>query len=193
MRYGNRRPILVPGNVFRGKDGWVTIASATEGGWENLARAMGVPELAKDPRFNSRLARLSNRDELENIVGEWVKSFDSVKDVEEVLADRGGVQCAWVRTWKEMLEDPHVERRGLVAQVDDAILGQTSVMNSPFHLNESYSGVRGAAPLLGQHTVDVFHYLLGQSTSEILEMFNANAAHADTRVITNLTETLLGN
>ena len=191
MRYGNRRPILVPGNVFQGKDGSVTIATSTDAGWENLAQAMGMPELAKDPRFYPRSARFSNRDELERMVAEWIMSFDSVREVEEILADKGGVQCAWVRTWKEMLEDRHVEARGLVAHVEDPFLGRTAVMNSPFHLSEADSGVQGPAPLLGQHTVDIFQALLGLSAEEIVDMFNVNAIHADDRIVSGLLEPLL--
>ena len=29
-RYGNRRPILIPGNLFRGQDGWVAIVASTD-------------------------------------------------------------------------------------------------------------------------------------------------------------------
>ena len=69
-----------------------------------------------------------------------------------LLGDEGGVQCGRVRSWKEMLEDPHVERRKLVAEVDDPLIGPTSVMNSPFRLRDAQAQVSGPAPMLGQHT-----------------------------------------
>ena len=109
VRYGNRRPILIPGNLFRGKDGWVAIVASTDPGWRNLTEAMGLPHLAKDPRFADRVARMAHRDELENIVEEWVASFESVQEVEELLGigeESSAAGCALGRrcwrtlTWK---------------------------------------------------------------------------------------------
>ena len=111
-----------------------------------------------------RVSRMANRDELEAIVEEWVGSFSSVQEVEEALADRGGVQCGRVRSWKEMLEDEHVERRRLVASVDDPLMGATPVMNSPFRTDGVGSEARGPAPLLGQHTYEVLGELWGART-----------------------------
>lgn len=190
-RYGNRRPILIPGNLFQGKDGWVAIVASTDPGWRNLTQAMGMPELAQDPRFRDRTSRTTHRDELERIVEDWVASFDSVQQVEDLLGDKGGVQCGRVRTWKEMLEDPHVEQRKLVAQVDDPTLGQTPVMNSPFRLSGAHAGVSGPAPLLGQHTQEVLQRLLGYSNQEVMDMVNANALHAEARVMTDLVKNLM--
>ena len=190
-RYGNRRPILIPGNLFRGKDGWVAIVASTDPGWRNLTQAMGLPHLAEDCRFVNRVARMAHRDELEEIVEEWVESFESVQEVEELLADRGGVQCGRVRSWREMLEDSHTERRRLVASVEDPVMGSTPVMNSPFRIQGAGSGARGPAPLLGQHTYQVLGELLGCSDGEILEMINANAIHADPVVMTELVERLV--
>ncbi|MCH9057549.1 MAG: CoA transferase [Planctomycetes bacterium] len=130
-------------------------------------------------------------DELERIVEEWVASFDSVQQVEDLLGDKGGVQCGRVRTWKEMLEDPHVEQRKLVAQVDDPTLGQTPVMNSPFRLSGAHAGVSGPAPLLGQHTQEVLQGLLGYSNQEVMDLVNTNALHAEAKVMTNLVKNLM--
>lgn len=190
-RYGNRRPILIPGNLFRGRDGWVTIVASTDPGWQNLTEAMGMPALAGDPRFSDREARMANRDELEALVEEWVGTFDSVREVEELLADRGAVMCGWVRTWREMLEDPHTEQRGLIARVQDPLMGDTPVMNSPFRLQGAEAGVSGPAPMLGQHTRDILQGLLGYPDDKVLDMVNANVLHADERVMAALVEGLL--
>ena len=191
QRYGNRRPILIPGNLFRGKDGWVAIVASTDPGWRNLTAAMGLPHLALDVRFRDRESRMAHRDALENIVEEWVGSFESVQDVEELLADRGGVQCGRVRSWQEMLEDAHVSRRDLVTSVDDPLMGPTPVMNSPYRIEGAGSEARGPAPLLGEHTYQVLGGLLGCSDGEILEMINANAVHAHPSVMTQLVQQLL--
>jgi len=190
-RYGNRRPILIPGNLFKGRDGWISIVASTDPGWRNLTRAMGCPELSEDPRFKNRKVRMEHRDELESFVSNWVMSFKSVESVEDLLADRGGVQCGRVRTWKEMLEDSHTKERGLVAQVEDPVLGNVSVMNSPFRTETSSIGIRGPAPLIGQHSSEIFQDILGYSSQHILDLVNENALFADEKVMPTLVETLM--
>ncbi|MBM3926269.1 MAG: CoA transferase [SAR202 cluster bacterium] len=190
-RYGNRRPILIPGNLFKGKDGWIAIVASTDPGWRNLTRAMGRPELGEDARYSNRTVRMANRDELERLVEEWVASFDSVKQVEALLGDRGGVQCGRVRTWKEIIEDPHTRERELVAEVEDPVLGKTRVVNSPFRLAQGKAGARGGAPLMGQHTLEVLQGMLGMSNQEVLELLNANALHADERVMPEIVQKLM--
>ena len=190
-RYGNRRPILIPGNLFRGKDGWIAIVASTDPGWRNLTQAMDLPELGEDARFSTRASRIANRDELENIIDEWVVSFDSVTQVEDLLGNKGGVQCGRVQTWSEMLASSHVKDRGLVGFVDDPVLGVTSVMDSPFQIDGANVGVRGPAPLLGQHTQEILQDLLGYSEQEIIGLINANALHADDGVMATLASRLI--
>lgn len=190
-RYGNRRPILIPGNLFKGKDGWISIVASTDPGWSNLTKAMGCPKLAEDQRFKNRKVRMAHRDELESIVANWVMSFESVQVVEDILADQGGVQCGRVRTWKEMLRDPHTKERRLIAQVEDPVLGNVSVMNSPFRTETSNIGIRGPAPLIGQHSTEVFQEMLGYSNKELLDLVNQNALLADERIMPTLVETLI--
>jgi crotonobetainyl-CoA:carnitine CoA-transferase CaiB-like acyl-CoA transferase len=48
--------------IFKGKDGYIAISAATKIGWDRLTELMGKPELAGDPRFETREARLKNND-----------------------------------------------------------------------------------------------------------------------------------
>jgi crotonobetainyl-CoA:carnitine CoA-transferase CaiB-like acyl-CoA transferase len=119
-------------------------------------------------------------------------SFDSVQSIEDLLADQGGVQCGRVRTWKEMLGDNHTKERGLIAQVEDPVLGNVSVMNSPFRTATSNIGIRGPAPLIGQHSTEVFQDMLGYSNEQLLDLVNQNALFADESIMPTLIENLIG-
>ncbi len=66
---GDQQPVLMgndnftaaPSGTFRTKDGYVNIAANQQKQWEDLADALGVPELKTDPRFQERDTRKANR------------------------------------------------------------------------------------------------------------------------------------
>ena len=69
-RCGNRCPGVAPHGVYRcqGHERWCAIAAFTEEEWRSLCEAMGMPGLAYDPRFVTVMARLHNREELDDLI-----------------------------------------------------------------------------------------------------------------------------
>src|SRR5919109_3516664 len=66
---GSGHPSLSPYRNFRCKDGqWIFIAAANDRFWGRLAPALGLPELATDPRFAKNVDRVKHRGELEGIL-----------------------------------------------------------------------------------------------------------------------------
>jgi crotonobetainyl-CoA:carnitine CoA-transferase CaiB-like acyl-CoA transferase len=55
--------------VYPAAQGWVCLVVRTEREWRALTDAIGLPELAADPRFATAAARQSNDDELIGILG----------------------------------------------------------------------------------------------------------------------------
>ncbi len=55
---------LVPAQNFPTRDGWIVIFCAKEKFWARLVEIMGLPELARDPRFHSFPDRLRHKDAL---------------------------------------------------------------------------------------------------------------------------------
>lgn len=184
-RYGNRRSATVPANAYQGRDGYVTIVAATDSGFANLARAMGMPELADDPRFSTRKARLGHADELDAEIEKWLGGLDSVDTAVSILADRAKVLCAKVMTIEQVVEDPQVKARNLLPSVEDPVLGPIRVVNSPIRFSSTPSGPRGPAPLMGQHYLEVFHELLGHPSEEVLDLLGSGVLDAEERAIAN--------
>ena len=66
---GGQQPVLMGNDNFtatlgllpHAKDGYVNIAANQQKQWEDLADALGVPELKTDPRFQERDTRKANR------------------------------------------------------------------------------------------------------------------------------------
>ena len=177
------RPVVNVHGIYRAQDGYVTLAAVTQQGWENLTRTMGKPELASDPRFLTPRDREMRWREVDSLIEEWVLTFPSARDAVRSFTDAGDVVGSEVLSVQEVLEDPRTEERGLLADVDDPVLGPVRVLNSPFKFSGSSSGARDHAPLLGEHSVSVLRNLLGLSRENVLELVGEGAVIMEGRVI----------
>lgn len=68
-RSGNRNPGIAPAGVYETKDGrYIAVAVLRSEHWMKFCEALGLEDVAADPRFSSNANRLANREELENLV-----------------------------------------------------------------------------------------------------------------------------
>lgn len=165
-RTGNRHSGLAvaPYNVYPASDGYIAIMSANERHALGVLELVGGEELARDPRFAQRRARLENIDALDEKVAAWTRQFDRWTLVAR-LAERG-VPSAPVLTIREVADDPHLRARGMVRYVDHPVRGKVPVPASPIRLSDSPVEVR-RAPALGDGTQSVLADLLGADDDRI--------------------------
>jgi formyl-CoA transferase/CoA:oxalate CoA-transferase len=156
-RLGNRHPTIVPYESFHASDGEFVIAGGNDEIWRRLCRVIGRPGLADDPRYCTNKARVTRygevRAELESALAERTRA----EWVRELTA--AGVPCGSVREISEVLADPQLAAREMVAEVAHATIGTARVISSPVKLSETPPSVRTAPPTLGQHTTAVLHEL----------------------------------
>ena len=149
-RLGNRHPTIVPYETFRTSDGELVLAGGNDEIWRRFCTAANAPELAADPRFRSNRDRAAHYAELKPMLDaifvkrtrqEWIDRFNDV-----------GVPCGSVRNIEEVLQDPQLAAREMIAAVAHPTVGQVKVIASPVKLSATRATVRSAPPLLGQHS-----------------------------------------
>lgn len=130
VRTGNRHGGLAesPYNVYSTRDGYIAIICVGETHWKSLIQAMGRPELADDPRFESLKTRVAHMDAVDEIVGSFTSQFDKQPLFELLLKHR--VPCAPVRDLGEVVNDPHMHARGALQWIDHPELGRIPVQTS---------------------------------------------------------------
>ena len=166
-RTGNRHGGLAeaPYNVYPASDGYVAIISVNESHWIGLARAMGRPELAEDPRLKTVLDRLKHIDLTDQIVSEWSSRLTRNEIVEICRAHR--VPCASVRDLLEVTEDRHLHARGMLREIEHPEYGDILVHRSPLVLHEAATPEYIPSARLGQHNSEILSEYLGLSAGEI--------------------------
>lgn len=163
-RLGNRHPTIVPYESFHASDGEFVIAGGNDEIWRRLCVVIGRAELADDPRYRTNKDRVVLYDEVRAELERALATRTRAEWVRELTA--AGVPCGSVREISEVLADPQLAARGMVAEVQHATIGTARVINSPVKLSETPPSVRTAPPTLGQHTTAVLHEL-GYDTARI--------------------------
>lgn len=166
-RTGNRHGGLAscPYNVYPCADGYIAIICTNEGHWTNLLTAMGQPELAADPRFCDRAARVHNMEEADALIGAWTGRHARA-ELDRLFRETK-VPCAVVRDLVEVTNDPHMHQRGALNWIDHPDFGRLVVPGSAIRLHGADVMPAAASPRLGADTRAVLAKDLGLSDDEI--------------------------
>jgi len=172
-RQGNRNPLIAPGNIYRTRDGFVTVECLTQEMWEALARAMDRPDLIGDPRFGDVVLRHQNAEALDREIEAWMGSR-TVKEVVAIL-ERHAVPSGPVLDIPSLVQDPQFLANRTVVNVEYPGLGSLPLLAPPLHLEAQGTPQRGRPPRLGEHTAQVLSEWLGLGAAEIERLRAAGA------------------
>ena len=169
-RTGNRHGGMAeaPYNVYPASDGWIAIICVGDIHWRSLAKTMGKPELADDPRFATLKLRVDAIDAVDAVVSQWTRGRSKQALFETLMAHH--VPCAPVRDLDEVMNDPNMHARGSLQWQNHPALGRIVVQHSPLR----FAGVP-LAPLapsreLGEDTGRVLRERLGWDAARVAKM-----------------------
>ncbi|WP_194744458.1 CaiB/BaiF CoA transferase family protein [Thermaurantiacus tibetensis] len=168
QRSGNAHATVVPYRDFPAADGTLIIAVGSDRQFAALARVLGRPDLAGDPRYATNAGRQTHRALLEaEIAAETAK-----RPREALLAalTEAGVPAGPINSLPEVFADPQVEATGLVATVARADGTPIHVVGYPQRLSATPASVRSAPPRLGEHTRAILAEVLGLAEPELARL-----------------------
>jgi crotonobetainyl-CoA:carnitine CoA-transferase CaiB-like acyl-CoA transferase len=145
-------------------DGHICLLATTDRQWRNLFGAVGYPELADDPRFDTIAHRTANIDELYG----WLAAVLKTRSTAEWRArlDAADVPNGGVNDLMGVVRDPYLREAGFFQPLDHPTEGRLTTM--PFPVSFSATPVEQNLPpaRLGEHTEAVLGEL-GFSAQEI--------------------------
>lgn len=165
---GTRLEGIAPSNIYPSADGsWVVIAANQDTVFRRLCEAMGRPELSTDERFSNHAARGRNQDELDSIIGSWAAE----RQPAEIIAtlSQAGVISGPINTVADVVADPQLQARGMIADHWDERIGQNVKGPGVVPVLSATPGtIRCAGSARpGQHNDEIYRGLLGKSEGEV--------------------------
>jgi crotonobetainyl-CoA:carnitine CoA-transferase CaiB-like acyl-CoA transferase len=161
---GNHHPTLVPMGCFETADGHVNVAGPSGRLLRNFCKAVGLPELPSDPRFDSAGNRNRNRAALNELVGARLRTRTTAEWVEAL--NEVGVPCGPVYRMDEVFADPQVQHLGMTEAVEHRALGRLELVRNAARMSGVGPSVRTPTPEAGEHG-DAILAELGLGAAEI--------------------------
>jgi len=149
-RTGSRSTNAGPRNVYRCKDGlYVCLSSSTQKMAERLFRSIGRPDLNNDPRYRTNAERVKHAKQLDAIIGDFIAQRTQAENV--AFFEQAEVTIGPIYDIRQILEDPHVRARALVADYPDPDMGAFPMHHVVPRLSGTPGSIRTHAPRLGEH------------------------------------------
>ena len=159
-RYGNAHPSIVPYETFRAADGEFALAVGNDRQFAQLCHLIDHPEWSADPRFATNPERVAHREALIALLSEVFRTRTAAEWVADAL--ELGIPAGSLNSVSQILNDPHVQARGLIHEIDALRL-----VGPPVQFSATPPTVRSAPPSLGQHSAEILRERLGLSDAEI--------------------------
>lgn len=135
---GNGHPSLMPYDKFACRDGEIFIGTANDKQFAGLMSVLGRGELSQHPDFQSKAARVANRDTVNSIIQPLIAARSAAELSEELMA--AGVPASIVNTVPQALNAPHTSHRKMRVKLDNGYEG----LGIPVALKRTPGSVRSA-------------------------------------------------
>ncbi|HEY41225.1 MAG TPA: CoA transferase [Dehalococcoidia bacterium] len=119
--------------------------------WAKFCNAVGRPDLAENPKYQTIEGRAEDVTELRQIFSEifMSKTYDEWHPLLE------GIPYAPNQSLKEIINDPQAIASGCFVEYDHPTRGRIKQVANPVIMSETPANVRMPAPEFGQHTEEV--------------------------------------
>ena len=172
-RRGNAHPSIVPYEVFRAADAFLTVGVANTSLWERFCAALDRRDLITDPRFDTEARRVENRDVLVPLLNDVLGERPASTWLDRL--DKAGVPAGRITTVDEVCQSPHLQARGMIVSLPHPKAGTVTVMGVPVRLHGTPGAAAVPPPLLGQHTDEVLTRLLRMRPATIAKLRESGA------------------
>jgi crotonobetainyl-CoA:carnitine CoA-transferase CaiB-like acyl-CoA transferase len=164
-RMGNRGASVSPCDLYEVTDGWVLLQVAWQPMFRRWCRLIGRDDLIDDPRFVDDDARWRHGDFLNDLLQDWCTGKTKAEVVAALEAAK--LPAAPMHSTQDVLEDPHIAAMGYLRSMPfPGAARDVPIIETPFRMSRTPGTIRRRAPLLGEHTDEVFAEI-GYGTSEI--------------------------
>ena len=154
QRVGSASNTASPRNVYKCADGkYLALSGSTPAVARRIFEIIGRPDMNEDPRFASNSDRVKNRALVDEAVGAWFSSRNSVEALDTMR--KAGATVGPIYNIADAMADPHFDEREIIVDVDDDTFGTLPMHNIVPRMSATPGTWRRPAPRLGEHTEEV--------------------------------------
>ena len=166
-RRGNAHPNIVPYETFATADGEIAVAVGSDRQWPRFCLALGLGDLAADPRFATNGKRVDGRVALRSILAERFLTKSTADWLTRFTA--ADVPASGINDILAAFATPQARSLGMTVPVVHPAYGKTVQVGVPFALSVTPTTTPTAPPLLGEQT-DQILVELGYTSGEIARL-----------------------
>jgi crotonobetainyl-CoA:carnitine CoA-transferase CaiB-like acyl-CoA transferase len=151
--FGYPRALSGSHKAFPVSDGSVCMLPYGDRNWHDFFAILGHPELATDPRFDTRAARDEHSDELYSLVEGLTRPFTSAQ-LQRACAEHD-IAAAPVQSLSEVVDGDYARDGGLFELADHPTEGSYRLIGCPVRYSHTPATVRRHCPHVGEHTTEI--------------------------------------
>ena len=165
-RTGNQSTRTCPRNIYYTKDDkWIALSASAESIAVRVFTAIGHPEMIENPKFKTNQNRLAHKDEVDEIIGEWVRRHTQDEALE--ILRKAEAAVAPIYDASQVVSDEHFNQRGSIVTVQDSDLGPFRMQGIFPKFIDDEGSIQWTGPhRIGAHTEEVL-IQLGLNSNEI--------------------------
>ncbi|GLZ07503.1 CoA transferase [Actinomadura sp. NBRC 104412] len=149
---GGTDSVLSVYQAFPTADEAIVVAIGNDAIWRRFCAAIGLPELAADPRLATNDGRRAHRGRVVEAIGARLATRNSAHWLARLV--EANVPASAIHGLSSVVADPHLRARGALLPVNGAETGPVMVVGPPWRLG-SAPAVPDTVPRAGQHTREV--------------------------------------
>ena len=157
-------PTARPELIFATTDGYITVGTISDSEWKGFCVASERPDLEEDPRFSTPGGRAVNATERILLMAEIIKQRPTAEWLQRL--DMNDVPSAPVLRRGEVMANPQVVARELIAEFDHPDIGRVRQPKPAARFDRTPAAIQGPAPCIGEHSAVVLAEL-GFDAAEI--------------------------
>jgi len=150
----NRAQVAGPADIYRTSDGWIVVQVIGAPLFKRWANLLGEDDWLTDDRFRTDKDRGDNRDLLNDRMAAWCSERASAEALEELA--EASIPAGPVLSPQGVLDHEHIRSLGFLKSIPyPGARTAPPLADTPVTINDSTSGIRTRAPLLGEHTDEI--------------------------------------
>ncbi|MFQ5699756.1 MAG: CaiB/BaiF CoA transferase family protein [Myxococcota bacterium] len=144
----NRFVPTFPGGIYRAREGWIGVTALTPRQWASFCELLGLPQLARDPRYQTSIGRLLDADRID---AQLVPALERRSAEEWFHAGQARrIPLTLVPTHAELLQSEQLRALGAFRLISHPDLGAFEVPAAPFRLHRTPAPTDGRVARLGR-------------------------------------------